>query len=132
MLKMTRDNRAASYMAAAHFGGLAMLGHVVGRLTHWPDFAMGMTIGVTLVSLLALLVFSRTDEYLLSLWHAGVTGGFIVIAVAFVYAPILAGWADTFAGNTTPTQATAAQFAAMLAILAFYIGLHVQWLRGRS
>ncbi|RVQ69179.1 hypothetical protein EKN06_02980 [Croceicoccus ponticola] len=132
MIKISQDRRATSFMASAHFGGLAIFAYLAGRMANWPDFAIGMTIGITLASLLALILFSRTDEYLLSLWHAGVSAGFIVVALAFVYAPVFAGWSDTFLGTANPTQAAAAQFAGMLAILAFYVGLHVRWLRSRA
>lgn len=132
MLSLSHDRRAQMFMSSAHTGALAMIAYVAGRVMHWPDFAMGMTIGISLVSMLALLWFSRTDEYLLRLWHAGVTSGFVLVVVAFLYAPVMAGWSDALAGHPTPPQGAAAQFAGMLAILAFYIGLHVQWLRSRA
>lgn len=131
MLNLSKERQAAGYMTGAHIGALSLVGYLALRFTHGPDFAIGVTVGIMLVSVCALVWGSRTDEYLKALWSAGATSAFLFTVVAFLFGPVLFGQQGFFIDGTSP-PVSQVHFLGMLAILAFYAGFHIQWLRSRA
>lgn len=127
---MTPEKRTRIYLAMAHLGFLASLGFAAAQLLHWPDFFIGLMVGMLLLPLVIAPLRRMRDEYVDSLWRTGTAWAFLAVIVSFLFAPFAAGFYSGLTGAPThlgiPVEA-----GAYFAILAFFIGFHVEWLKVR-
>lgn len=128
---MKPEKRTSLYMTAAHMGAIGTPLLLVAIVLHWPDFAQGFFIGILLVSLTLLLWRRLRDEYIEQLWNAGTSWAFAVIVLWFLFLPfsqhLLGGHALVAPQSPVPTD-----WAGTSAILAFFVGFHLKWLRSRA
>jgi hypothetical protein len=126
---MTLVERTRLYLIMAHLGGLATIGVFLAFGFELPDFVKGVTIGVMVVPLAVMLSRRFRDEYIETLWQSGTSLAFAAVVIMFLALPFSEGVYDGFTGNANvrelPTEA-----AGFSAIVAFYAGFHVRWLRG--
>lgn len=129
LVRMTRDDRTGLYLIMAHLGALAAVGVLVSFGFDLPDFVKGLTIGIMVAPLAVMLIRGLRDEYIEQLWQAGTSWAFVAIVFGYLVLPAAEGFYDGFTANAggRDIPAEAAGFAA---IVAFYTGFHVRWLRG--
>lgn len=125
---MTPEKRTRMYLTAAIVGFVATLLMIASLALDWPDFMKGLPIGLLLVSLITLLVRRLRDEYIQLLWNAGTSWAFAAVVVLFLISPFVEGVMDGFNGAVRD-QAITADFIGPAALLAFFVGFHVKWLR---
>ncbi|MGN6500538.1 MAG: hypothetical protein ACTHKM_10380 [Tsuneonella sp.] len=134
LLFMHRDEtsaqrRARIYLTASYLGLVATVLMLLARLLAWPDFFQGLPIGLAIVSLALLLMRKLRDEYYERLWAAGTSWAFVALVVWFLCGPfsreLLAGIGNPHAARQWPIDWTA-----LIAMLAFFVGFHVERLRG--
>ena len=120
--------RTKLYLVMAHLGALSSLGFLASVLLDWPDFFKGLMIGMLLLPLLIAPLRQMRDEYIDNLWRSGTAWAFVTMVILFLFAPFLHGFWDGFngIGNGRSISAEAAGYAA---ILMFFAGFHVEWLR---
>ena len=126
---MTPAKRTSLYLTAAHLGAIGALEQVTAQALNWPDFLKGLGVGMMIIPLIVLLLRGLRDEYIESLWRAGTSWAFVAVVASFLLAPFVEGVFDGYTG-APPAQDWPAQATGMIAILAFFAGFHVQWLRG--
>jgi hypothetical protein len=126
---MTREDRTRIYLIMAHLGGLATVGVFVSFAMNLPDFIKGMSVGTMVVPLAVMLIRRFRDEYIETLWQSGTSLAFAGMVLGFLGLPFLEGLYDGFSGNNSGRDIPA-EMAGFFAIVAFYIGFHVRWLRG--
>lgn len=126
---MTAEKRTTLYLAMAHAGTCAIVLYLASTTLGWPDFVRGFSIGLLLVSLGMLLRRQLRDEYIQSLWTAGTSVAFVVLVIAFLFAPSLEGFLDGLTGLDQKMDSPAS-LAPALAILGFFVGFHLKRLRG--
>ncbi|WP_296676255.1 hypothetical protein [Novosphingobium sp.] len=127
---MTPEKRTAIYLNMAHMGFFASLGFAAANALHWPDFVKGLTVGLLLLPLVIAPLRRMRDEYIDSLWRAGTAWAFVAVIASFLFAPFLEGFYDGLAAAPSH-QNIPVEAAGYAAILAFFIGFHVEWLRAR-
>ena len=125
---MTPEKRTRMYLTAAIVGFVATLLMIASLALDWPDFMKGLPIGLLLVSLITLLLRRLRDEYIQLLWNAGTSWAFVAVVVLFLISPFVEGVMDGFNGAVRD-QAITADFIGPTALLAFFVGFHVKWLR---
>jgi hypothetical protein len=125
---MTATKRAGLYMAMAHIGGIASILLALGNMLAWPDFVRGFAIGMLLVSLVLLLRRKLRDEFIERLWSAGTSLAFFAVVAWFVLTPFVEGYVR----RTGAVDAWPRVEIGLIAIIAFFIGFHVRWLRART
>ena len=127
---MTPEKRTRIYLTMASTGFLASLGFAAAHLLGWPDFVKGLMVGMLLLPLAIAPLRRMRDEYIDSLWRAGTSWAFVAVVASFLFGPFLEGAYDGFTGAQArpdiPFEA-----AGYAAILAFFVGFHVEWLRAR-
>ena len=127
---MTPEKRTRIYLTMAHVGALASLGFLAAHLLHWPDFVKGLMVGMLLLPLVIAPLRRMRDEYIDSLWRAGTAWAFVAVVASFLFGPFLAGAYDGVIGLPAQ-QGIPVEAAGYCAILAFFIGFHVEWMRAR-
>lgn len=127
---MTAEKRTKLYLTQAHIGALAVVGVMLSYSLDLPDFIKGLSIGVMVVPLGVMLIRRFRDEYIETLWQAGTSLAFAALVFGFLALPFLEAFYDGLTGNPSGRDIPA-EFAAFLAIAAFYIGFHYRWLRDR-
>ena len=125
---MTRDKRTRLYLTAASMGFVATILMVVSNILDWPDFITGLSVGVLLVSLVMLLLRRFRDEYIEQLWNSGTGFAFVAVVASFAFAPFLEGVVDGFNGSARD-QMISPEFVGPVALIAFFVGFHLKWLR---
>ena len=125
---MTPDKRTRMYLTAAVMGLVATLLMIASLVFDWPDFVAGLSIGLLLVSLITLLRRRLRDEYIELLWNAGTSWAFAAVVLLFLISPFAEGFVDGLSGAMRDPAITAA-FIGPAALLAFFVGFHVKWLR---
>lgn len=124
---MTPDKRATLYLTSAHMGAIATAILIPARALDWPDFVQGLGLGVLLVSIVILLRRKLRDEYIEGLWRTGTTYAFVTLVIWYLLAPfthgVLDGLFDVDTGASLPVDWTG-----LVAIAAFFVGFHRQWL----
>ncbi len=129
---MTPDVKARMYFISAVMGGLASIGFAAAVAFGWPDFVRGLFVGMMLVGLLVILWRRLRDEYMQGLWQAGTSAAFATVVVLTIFGPLLLGIAEGVTGGfdaSTPPDFKG-EYVGIAAILAFYAGFHLAWLRG--
>ncbi len=126
---MTTEKRTKLYLTQAHVGALATIGVMVSYALALPDFVKGVSVGLMVVPLGVMLISRLRDEYIETLWQAGTSLAFAVLVIGYLMLPLLEGVYDGFTGNPSG-QDIPAHFAGFAAIVAFYTGFHIRWLRG--
>lgn len=124
------QTRTKIYLVMAHLGALSSLGFLASVLLDWPDFFKGLMLGMLLLPLLIAPLRRMRDEYIDSLWRAGTAWAFVTMVLLFLFAPFIHGIYEGFRGlpNGDTISAEAAGYAA---ILMFFAGFHVEWVRSR-
>ncbi len=125
---MSAEKRTRMYLTSAVMGFVATLLMIGAHLLDWPDFIKGATIGLLLVSLVMLLLRRLRDEYIQQLWNSGTSLAFVAVVVVFVFSPFLEGVMDGFT-QAVHRQDISAAFIGPVALLAFFVGFHLKWLR---
>ena len=131
---MTPDKKARIYFVSAIMGAIATLGLAATSIFGWPDFALGLFTGIILVSLAMILRRKLRDEYTQGLWQAGTSAAFIAVVILAIFGPVLLGFGygliDGFndTANAAPPDFNG-KYVGIGAILAFYAGFHIAWLR---
>jgi hypothetical protein len=125
---MTLADRTRLYLIMAHCGALGALGVMLTFGLSLPDFVKGLSIGVMIAPLAAMLARRLRDEYLEELWRAGTSLAFVAMVLVFLVLPFAEGVYDGFTGNAR-AQDIPAEAAGLAAIIAFYAGFHIRWLR---
>lgn len=125
---MTPEKRTHMYLTSAVMGFAATILMIAGQILDLPDFVKGVAIGLMLVSLLTLLVRRLRDEFIDQLWHAGTSLAFAAVVIVFLASPFVEGIVDGFNGSVRD-QAITADFVGPVALLAFFVGFHLKWLR---
>ncbi|MFM5907286.1 MAG: hypothetical protein ACKOPO_06845 [Novosphingobium sp.] len=123
------QKRTRTYLAMAHLGGIAVIGLAAAWALDWPDFLKGLMVGMLMIPLIVIPLRRMRDEYVDSLWRAGTAWAFVAVVASFLFAPFAEGVVDGFTG-ASPHQDWPASGTGYLAILAFFAGFHVKWLRG--
>lgn len=126
---MTLEERTRLYLIMAHLGGLATVSVCLSYGFAMPDFVKGLSIGVMVVPLAVMLIRRFRDEYIETLWQSGTSLAFAAVVVVFLVLPFFEGAYDGFAGNARE-QDIPAEAAGFAAIVAFYVGFHIGWMRG--
>lgn len=126
---MTPAKRTQLYLTQAHVGGIATISVLLSYGIGLPDFVRGLSIGLMIVPLVVMLIRRFRDEYIETLWQAGTSFAFAAVVLSFLVLPFAEGFYDGFIGNARGHDIPAAS-AGFAAIVAFYIGLHIRWLRG--
>ncbi len=126
---MSATHRTTLYMTFASFGAIATVLMVLARVLAWPDFVQSFSIGVLLGSLAFLFRRKLRDEYVESLWNAGVSAAFAAVVLWFLIGPYLTGalngqMADIRAAESSTT------WSGIIALVAFFGGFHSRRLRG--
>jgi hypothetical protein len=123
------QRRARVYLTASYLGLIAVVLMLLARLLAWPDFMQGLPIGLAVASLALLLIRKLRDEYYQRLWAAGTSWAFVALVLWFLCGPfsreLLAGIGNPQAAPQWPVDWTA-----LIAMLAFFVGFHVERLRG--
>ncbi len=117
------------YLIMAHLGGLATIGVFLSFGLDLPDFIKGVSMGLMVVPLAVMLIRRFRDEYIETLWQSGTSLAFAGMVFGFLGLPFLEGVYDGFTGNDGGRDIPA-EMAGFAAIVAFYIGFHIRWLRG--
>lgn len=125
---MTLAERTRLYLIMAHCGALGAAGVLLTFGLALPDFIKGVSMGVMIAPLAALLMRRLRDEYLEELWRSGTSLAFVVVVLAFLVIPFAEGVYDGYTGNGSG-QDIPAEAAGLAAIIAFYTGFHIRWLR---
>lgn len=127
---MTPEKRTSIYLTMAHLGFAASIGFAAAQVLHWPDFVKGLMVGMLLLPLGIAPLRRMRDEYIDSLWRSGTAWAFVAVVASFLFGPFLEGAYDGFTG-APPHQTIPVEAAGYAAILAFFIGFHIEWLRAR-
>ena len=125
---LTPEKRTRIYLTAAVMGLVATLLLIASLVFDWPDLAKGIPIGLLIVSLITLLRRRLRDEYIELLWNAGTSWAFAAVVLLFLISPFVEGFVDGLNGAVREPAITAA-FIGPAALLAFFIGFHLKWLR---
>jgi hypothetical protein len=125
---MTLADRTRLYLVMAHCGALGAIGVVLAFGLALPEFVKGLSIGVMIAPLAAMLARRLRDEYLEELWRSGTSLAFVAMVLMFLVMPFCEGVYDGFTGNGSG-QDIPAEAAGLGAIIAFYAGFHIRWLR---
>lgn len=126
---MTREERTKLYLIMAHLGGLATLSVFLTFGLELPDFFKGLSIGLMVVPLIVMLIRRFRDEYIETLWQSGTSLAFAALVFGFLALPFLEGFYDGLTGNESGRDIPA-EIAGFAAIVAFYAGFHIRWMRG--
>ena len=125
---MSPDKRTRLYLTAAVMGLVSTVLLTLAATLEWPDFVTGLCVGVLLASLVLLLLRRFRDEYIEQLWNSGTSLAFSAVVVLFIFSPFLEGVFDGLIdANHEPAIATEA--IGLVAVLAFFVGFHIKWLR---
>ena len=127
---MNRDKRTRMYLTAASMGFIATILMVVSQIFDWPDFVAGLSVGVLLVSLVMLLLRRFRDEYIEQLWNSGTGLAFVAVVATFAFSPFLEGFVEGVT-RSARDQMISPAFVGPVALLAFFVGFHLKWLRSR-
>lgn len=125
---MSAAERTRLYLIMAHCGAIGAAGVVVTFGLSLPDFVKGVSIGVMIAPLAVMLTRRLRDEYIEQLWRAGTSFAFVAVVLVFLAAPFAEGLYDGFTGNGSG-QNIPAEATGLAAIIAFYAGFHLRWLR---
>jgi ABC-type spermidine/putrescine transport system permease subunit II len=123
------EKRTTIYLTMAHFGFAATLGFLAAFALDWPDFVKGLMIGMLMIPLIVLPLRGMRDEYIDGLWKTGTAWAFVGVVIAFLFGPFLEGVYDGFTSNGSG-QDIPASSVGFIAIMAFFTGFHLKWLRG--
>lgn len=126
---MTLEERTKLYLIMAHLGGLATLSVFLTFGFELPDFFKGLSIGLMIVPLIVMLIRRFRDEYIETLWQSGTSLAFAALVFGFLALPSLEGFYDGFTGNESGRDIPA-EIAGFAAIVAFYTGFHIRWMKG--
>ncbi len=127
---MTAEKRTRLYLTAAHLGAVGAIIIVAAQILDFRDFIKGLGIGMTVAPLAVLLVRRLRDEYIDSLWRAGTSWAFVAVVVSFLFAPFIQRFVDGLLGSAR-YQEWPVEAAGLIAILAFFTGFYLKWLRSR-
>jgi|TARA_R100000049_G_C1954986_1_gene107635 hypothetical protein len=125
---MTRDKRTRLYLTAALMGFAATILMVVSQILDWPDFVAGLSVGVLLVSLVMLLLRRFRDEYIEQLWNSGTGFAFVAVVTTFAFSPFIEGFVEGVTRSARDQMITP-EFVGPIALIAFFVGFHLKWLR---
>lgn len=122
-------NKASIFINASWIGlgGFAL---AAAGLIAFPD--SGLFLGgwaVTAICNIVMLATRKADEYTIGLWNAGASVAFGTMLVSFLAIPLLEGVYDGLTGGPRQ-QDIPASIVAILAIMAFNIGLLIKRLLG--
>ncbi len=122
--------RTKTYLTMAQLGAFATVSVFLSFGLEWPDFVRGLSIGLMIVPLFVMLLSRFRDEYIETLWQSGTSLAFVAVVLGFLGLPALEGFYDGFAGDENARNDIPAGVAIFAAIVAFYTGFHIRWLRG--
>jgi hypothetical protein len=80
------------------------------------------------VPLAVMLIRRFRDEYIETLWQSGTSLAFAAVVFGFLVMPFLEGLYDGISGDKIG-QDIPAELTGFAAIVAFYVGFHIRWLR---
>lgn len=126
---MTTERRTRLYLTAAHLGALGAIAVLTAHGLNLPDFIKGLGMGVMILPLITLLFRSLRDEYIESLWRSGTSWAFVTVVGCVLFAPMAEGFIDGFTGAPKSEDFPPA-VTGYAAIIAFFAGFHLRWLRG--
>lgn len=126
---MTLEDRTRLYLTMAHLGSFATVSVLLSYGFALPAFVKGLSIGLMVVPLAVMLIRRFRDEYIETLWQSGTSLAFAAMVLGFLVLPSLEGFYDGFTGNESGRDVPA-EAAGFAAIVAFYAGFHIRWLRG--
>ncbi len=126
---MAAEKRTKLYLTQAHVGALATIAVALAFSFGANDFFKGLSIGIMIIPLGVMFIHRFRDEYIETLWHAGTSLAFAAMVFVFLVLPFLEAFYDGFTGNESGRDIPA-ELAGFLAIVAFYVGFHIRWLRG--
>lgn len=125
---MQPNTKTNLYLASAVTGGVASIVLALANLFDWTGWLYGGPALVTIVSLLVILRRTLRDEYTQSLWQAGTSAAFVVLAILYFLVPFATGFIDGLAGREMRGDFPY-ELAAIGAFVAFYAGFLMAWLR---
>ncbi|RPF70315.1 hypothetical protein [Aurantiacibacter spongiae] len=126
---MTPQKRARLYLRAAVMGFAGTVLSIAGEIWPLPDFVRGLAVGILLVSLLLLLIRRFRDEFIEQLWNAGASLAFVAVVFVYLFAPFAEGVVDGISVAAPRQDFLASSWVGSIALLAFFIGFHIKWLR---
>lgn len=126
---MTPAKRTEMYLTAAVMGFAATILFIAGEVFALPDLVRGFSLGLLLVSLLALLVRRLRDEFIERLWSAGASLAFAAVVLSFLFGPFLEGLFDGISAAAPRQDFFFASWVGPLALVAFFTGFHFAWWR---
>lgn len=126
---MTPEKRTRMYLTAAVMGLAGTVTFMVAETFGLPAFISGLSVGILLVALVLLLVRRLRDEYIEQLWNAGASWAFVAVVLTFIFTPFLEGFYDGITGAESRQDLAMLEMIGPFALLAFFAGFHIKWLR---
>ena len=126
---MTPAKRTSMYLTAAVMGLAGTVTAIAATAFDLPDFIKGFAVGILLVALVLLLRRRLRDEYIEQLWNAGTSWAFAAVVLAYLFTPFAEGLFDGISGNEAQQDLAVLEWIGPLALLAFFAGFHIKWLR---
>jgi len=126
---MTPEKRTRLYLTAAHLGALGAVSVLIAYGLDLPDYFKGFGIGIMVIPLITLLFHRLRDEYIESLWRSGTSWAFVTVVACVLFAPFIEGFVDGFTG-AAKAQDFPPAISGYAAIIAFFAGFHLRWIRG--
>ena len=126
---MTPEKRTKMYLTSAVMWFAGTVVAIAGDMFALPDYLRGFAFGILLVALALLLLRRMRDEYIEQLWNAGVSLAFVAVVLAYLFAPFLEGLFDGLSAAAPRQDFVSSGWIGPLALLAFFVGFHVKWLR---
>lgn len=126
------DRRYTMFLAMVHLGALGTLLLIATLLFDLPSFVDGLPIGLLLVAIATIMHRRLRDDYVETLWHAGIAAAFVAVLASFLLAPLVFGIQDDIVGGETAWRGfeIRVQWPAAIALLGFYTGFYHRMLMG--
>lgn len=142
----SRQVQVDRYLKAAMIGTVAVLFYPLIHAV-WAIFGINMATTIltvlggvaAMISLVGAFIYltirRSTDEYTLSMWHAGTTTAFFSVLAwllvgSFIETAIIAAYVATDPAHNEPDIDFIRRFAVPVTLGAFFVGFHVKRLRG--
>lgn len=146
MKSNTRQNRVDKFLMAATAGTVAVLIYPLLHLTIDVAFNSAATGTVWFVaafamlgafgwSLVGMLVWRRTDEFTLAMWHAGTSGAFLMTIAWLFFGDLFQSGSEAWIVANDPERKdpgldVIGNWALPVTLAGFFIGFHYKRLRG--
>lgn len=131
---MSADRRYALFLTMVHVGAAATILLAATLAFDLPSFVDGLPQGMLLIAFGMILHRRLRDDYVQSLWQAGVASAFVAVVACFLIAPLVVGFASEASGSDLAWREfrIVVQWPAVVALLGFYGGFYWRMFAGRA